>query len=50
MEKIFATEERRNVLVANGINFAVDVDFCFVFPSLSDYNKAVKAFKKALVF
>ena len=49
MKQIFATEERRNVLVANGVNFAVDVDLCFVFPSISDYKKAIKAFRKALV-
>lgn len=48
MEKIFASEARRNVLDANGIKYSVDEELDFYFKSEAEYEKAVKALKNAL--
>lgn len=47
-KKIFASEERRMVLLKNGVNFSVDDELNFVFPSEADSKKAVKVLKGAL--
>lgn len=47
-KKIFASEERRMVLLQNGVNFSVDDELNFVFPSEADSKKAVKVLKGAL--
>ena len=48
MKKIFATEERRMVLMRNGISFKVDDELNFIFNSDADKKKAVKVLKGAL--
>lgn len=48
MKKIFATQERRDLLRNNGISFAVDDELNFVFRNEEDRKKAIKILKGAL--
>ena len=43
--KIFATEERRRILDAAGIKYAVDQDLNFYFSKTSDEKKAIDVLK-----
>ena len=48
MKKIFATQERQDILRNNGISFAVDTELNFVFKTEEVRKKAIKILKGAL--
>lgn len=48
MKKIFATEERRNILTKSGIKYKVDDELNFIFNIEAEKKKAIKILKGAL--